>query len=142
MNAFMQFYPFERSFTLEHFRFGRAFGGIQSFVNSISMSLITAVFGTMFVFIYTYLIEKGKGMNSLKKLGRLLSVTPIALPGMVIGLSFIFFFNSSANPLNFIYGTVMILVLANIVYFYAVPYATAAGALKKWTRNLKASRKA
>ncbi|MBT9173872.1 MAG: L-arabinose transport system permease protein AraP [Syntrophomonadaceae bacterium] len=137
VNAFMRFFPFERCFTLEHFRFGRAFGGMQSFVNSISMSLLTAVFGTIFVFIYTYLIEKGKGMNPLKKLGRLLSVTPIALPGMVIGLSFIFFFNSSSNPLNFIYGTVIILVLANIVYFYAVPYATASGALKKLDKEFE-----
>ena len=131
MNSFMNFFPYDRSFTLEHFKFGRATGGMQSFVNSISMSLLTAVFGTLFVFIYTYLLEKGKGMNNLKKLGRLLSVTPMALPGMVIGLSFIFFFNSRSNPLHFIYGTVIILVLANIVYFYAVPYATAAGALKK-----------
>jgi len=131
MNAFTNFFPYDRSFTLEHFEFGRAAGGMQSFVNSISMSLLTAVFGTLFVFIYTYLLEKGKGMKHLKRLGRLLSVTPLALPGMVIGLSFIFFFNSRSNPLHFIYGTVIILVLANIVYFYAVPYATAAGALKK-----------
>ena len=76
---------------------------IQSFFNSVFMSLLTAVFGTVFVFVYTYLIEKGKGMKRMKKIGKLLSVVPIALPGMVIGLSFIFFFNSRSNPLNVIY---------------------------------------
>lgn len=131
MNALMKYYPYERSFTLEHFHFSQSTGGIQSFINSIGMSVLTALFGTVFVFVYTYLIEKGKGMNRLKKIGRLLSVVPIALPGMVIGLSFIFFFNSRENPLNFIYGTPAILVLANIVHFYSVPYVTAAGALKK-----------
>ncbi|MDF2989235.1 MAG: putative 2-aminoethylphosphonate transporter permease subunit [Eubacterium sp.] len=137
MDAVMKYYPYERSFTLEHFKFSQSTGGIRSFVNSIFMSLLTAVFGTIFVFVYTYLIEKGKGMKHIKKIGRIFSVAPIALPGMVIGLSFIFFFNSRQNPLNFIYGTVAILVLANIVHFYSVPYVTAAGALKKLDKEFE-----
>lgn len=137
LDALMKYYPYERSFTFGHFKFSQSTGGIQSFVNSIVMSLLTAVFGTIFIFIYSYLIEKGKEMRTLKKIGRLLSVVPIALPGMVIGLSFIFFFNSRENPLNFIYGTVVILVLANIVHFYSVPYVTAAGALRKLDKEFE-----
>ena len=137
MDALMKYYPYERSLTLAHFVFSQSTGGIQSFVNSIIMSLLTAVFGTVFVFVYTYLIEKGKGMGQIKKLAKLLSVAPIALPGMVIGLSFIFFFNAKSNPLNFIYGTIVILVLANIVHFYSVPYVTASGALKKLDKEFE-----
>ena len=66
---------------------------------------------------------------------QLLSSIPLALPGMVIGLSFIFFFNSPDNPLNFIYGTVAILVLANVVHFYSVPFVTASSALKKHDKD-------
>jgi len=33
--------------------------------------------------------------------------------------------------LNFIYGTVAILVLSNIIHYFSVPYLNAAGALKK-----------
>ena len=65
----------------------------------------------------------------------MLSSLPLALPGMVIGLGFIFFFNQKENPLNFIYGTVMILVLANMVHFYSVPFVTASSALKKLDRE-------
>lgn len=137
MDAFMKYYPYERSFTLDHFKFSQSTGGFQSFMNSIIMSLLTAIFGTIFVFVYTYLIEKGKGMKNLKRFGRILSVTPIALPGMVIGLSFIFFFNAKDNPLNFIYGTVIILVLANMIHFYSVPYVTATGALKKLNKDFE-----
>ena len=54
---------------------------------------------------------------------------------MVIGLSFIFFFNHKDNPLNFIYGTVLILVLANLIHFYSVPFVTASSALKKLDRE-------
>ena len=137
MDALMKYYPYERTLTLEHFRFSQSTGGIQSFANSIAMSTLSAIFGTLFVFVYTYLIEKGKGMKQLKKVAKLLSVIPIALPGMVIGLSFIFFFNAKENPLNFIYGTIVILVFANVVHFYSVPYVTASGALKKLDKEFE-----
>lgn len=131
MGAFVKYYPYDMSFTLGNFSFNQSTGGFTSFLNSLSMSFFSAFFGTIFVFVYAYLIEKGKGMEPLKKAGRIFSVLPIALPGMVIGLSFIFFFNAKNNPLNFIYGTMAILVLANMLHFYSVPFVTASGALRK-----------
>lgn len=131
VGAFTKYYPYDLSFTLENFRFNPSTGGFQSFLNSINMSLLTAIVGTVFVFVYAYFIERGKCTKIFKNTGRMLSSLPLALPGMVIGLGFIFFFNQKDNPLNFIYGTVMILVLANIVHFYSVPFVTASQALKK-----------
>lgn len=131
IGAFTEYYPYDMSFTLDNFRFSQSTGGIESFINSVLMSVLTAVAGTAFVFIYAYLIEKSRSSSRLKTAGKLFSSIPLALPGMVIGLSFIFFFNSASNPLNFIYGTVVILVLANMIHFYSVPFVTATGALKK-----------
>ncbi|MCL1956198.1 MAG: ABC transporter permease subunit, partial [Fibromonadales bacterium] len=51
--------------------------------------------------------------------------------------SFIFFFNSESNPLHFIYGTIIILVLSNIIHYFSVPYLTATGALKKLDREFE-----
>jgi iron(III) transport system permease protein len=101
------------------------------------MSLLTAAFGTAFVFVYAYMMEKTNGLGPLRKYGKLLSVLPLALPGMVIGLSFIFFFNSASNPLHFIYGTVTIRVLSNILHYFSVPFITATGALKKLDREFE-----
>ena len=50
---------------------------------------------------------------------------------MVLGLGFLFFFNHPDNPLNFVYKTMFILVLANIVHYYTVPHLTATTALKQ-----------
>lgn len=135
MGALSAYYPYDMSLTLKNFTFDNSTGGIQSFFNSIYMSLLSAVFGTVFVYVYAYMTEKTNGMRLLKKLGRLLSVLPVALPGMVIGIAYIFFFNAADNPLHFIYGTVIILVLSNILHFYTVPYVTATGALKKLDRE-------
>ena len=122
-------------FTLENFNFNPSTGGIQSYMNSLKMSIVTAICGTVFVFVYAYFIERGKCFPVLKNAGRILSSLPLALPGMVIGLSFIFFFNQKNNPLNFVYGTMIILVLANMVHFYSVPFVTASSALKKLDRE-------
>jgi iron(III) transport system permease protein len=69
----------------------------------------------------------------------LLSLLPLAVPGMVVGISFIFFFNARNNPLNFIYGTVAILVLSNIMHYFSVPYLSAAGALLKLDKEFESA---
>ncbi|MCL2219945.1 MAG: putative 2-aminoethylphosphonate ABC transporter permease subunit [Chitinispirillia bacterium] len=137
VGAFTAFYPYDMSFTLKYFTFTESRGGLQAFFNSISMSALTAFFGTVFVFLAAYMIEKTDGYGLLTKYGKLLSLLPLAVPGMVIGISYIFFFNSPANPLNFIYGTVAILVLSNIVHYFSVPYLTAAGAFKKLDKEFE-----
>jgi iron(III) transport system permease protein len=53
------------------------------------------------------------------------------VPGIVLGLAYIFFFNSPHNPLNVIYATMTILVLNTITHFYTVCHLTAVTALKQ-----------
>ncbi|MDR0531693.1 MAG: putative 2-aminoethylphosphonate ABC transporter permease subunit [Oscillospiraceae bacterium] len=131
MGALVKFYPYDMNFTWKHFQFNASTGGIGSYFNSLKMSVWTAVLGAAFVFAVAYLLEKTNGLGFLRKYGRLLSVLPLALPGMVIGLSFIFFFNSKQNPLHFIYGSIIILVLSNILHYFSVPFLTASASLKK-----------
>jgi iron(III) transport system permease protein len=137
MGALTEYYPYNMAPTLRHFGFNASTGGIRSFFNSIEMSVLTAVFGTAFVFVYAYMLEKTRGFEPLKRYGRLLAVLPLALPGMVVGISFIFFFNARSNPLHFIYGTVVILVLSNILHYFSVPYLTATGSLAKLDREFE-----
>lgn len=101
------------------------------FGNSIFVSLLTAVLGTTLCFLIAYFIEREKEYIFIRKIGYFLSILPNAIPGLTIGLSYIFFFNSRLNPLNFLYGTFGILVLANIIHFFATPFLTMTGAMKK-----------
>ena len=50
---------------------------------------------------------------------------------MALGLAYIFFFNNPANPFNFLYGTMGILVLVTVTHFYTVSHLTAVTALKQ-----------
>ena len=137
IGAFTTYFPYDLNLTLKHFIFNQSNGGIGCFFNSVLMSAASAVFGSIFVFLYAYMMEKAEGFGILTKYGKLLSLLPLAVPGMVIGVSFIFFFNSESNPLHFIYGTIIILVLSNIIHYFSVPYLTATGALKKLDREFE-----
>ncbi|WP_134942397.1 ABC transporter permease subunit, partial [Clostridioides difficile] len=90
----------------------------------------TAIFGTIFVFFSAYMIEKVDKFPKLRQTAYLLSMIPMALPGLVLGISYITFFNSASNPLNFLYGSTAILVIVNVVHFYSVCFITSNSSLK------------
>ena len=129
--SFIKFWPYDKSMSLRHYTFGLIDAGvIVYFFNSLKMAIATAVFGTMFIFMVAYLLEKTRGMRVLKSLVRLLATIPMAVPGMVLGLGYILFFNEPKNPFNFLYGTMSILVLSTVVHYYTSSHLTAVTALK------------
>ncbi|MEJ2264548.1 MAG: putative 2-aminoethylphosphonate ABC transporter permease subunit [Anaerolineales bacterium] len=136
VGAFTRYWPYDLSLTLKNFTFYVA--GTQhrggAFVvlwTSIKMAFWTALAGTTIVFFSAYLIEKTRGISTTRSVLYLLSIMPLAIPGMVLGLSYIFTFNNPASPLNFLYGTLAILVISSIVHYYSVPFLTATTALKQ-----------
>ncbi len=134
-------WPYNLTLGFGHFRFtGTGGGGYAAFFNSIRMSLYSAVFGIAITFCAAYLIEKTRQMASLRQVAYFLAILPLALPGLVIGRAYIFFFNAPGwnaggifvpNPLNFIYASMSILVISNIVHFFSVSFLTATTALKQ-----------
>jgi iron(III) transport system permease protein len=94
------------------------------------MALAAALAGTVIVFAIGYLLEKTRGMPGVKAAVRLLAAIPMGVPGMVLGLGYILFFNHPDNPLNFLYGTLAILVISTIVHYYTSSHLTAVTALK------------
>ncbi|TIN50396.1 MAG: putative 2-aminoethylphosphonate ABC transporter permease subunit, partial [Mesorhizobium sp.] len=84
-----------------NFAFGRMDGGgWASYYNSITLSLLTAVFGTVIVFVGAYIVEKTEGFRTGRAAFHFLAMLPMAVPGLVLGLAYIFFFNNPANPLH------------------------------------------
>ena len=112
-------------------------GGWQSFYNSLKMAGMTAVVGTALVFMGAYLVEKTKGFHTGRFIFQLLALLPLAVPGIVLGLGYIFFFNAPSNPASFIYGTMAILVLCTVAHFYSVAHLTAVTALKQLDQEIE-----
>ncbi len=136
--ALIQFWPYNHTLTLRHYSFeGVDGGGWTSYFNSIRLAVYTALIGTAIVFVGAYLVEKGRGYRGARSGLQLLAMMPMAVPGMVLGLSYIFFFNDPNNPLHFLYWTMAILVICTITHFYTVSHLTAMTALKAMDREFE-----
>ncbi len=137
--SFASFWPYNLTPSWRHYKLGLLDAEVGvAFFNSLKMAAGTALFGTLLVFVGAYLLEKTKGMDSLRGLVRLLAVVPMAVPGLVLGLGYIFFFNAQDNPLNGLYHTLTLLTLCTIVHFYTTGHLTAVTALKSLDSEFEA----
>ena len=130
--ALVKFFPYNLTLTWAHYDFDtKGGGGWASYSNSIRLALLTAAVGTVIVFAGAYLVEKARGFALGRALFHFLAMLPMAVPGLVLGLAYIFFFNAPANPLNVLYRTMTILVVNTVVHFYTVGHLTALTALRQ-----------
>jgi iron(III) transport system permease protein len=129
--SFIKLWPYDLGLTLKNYQFDLMDGGgWQAYLNSLTMAGWTAVVGTVVIFSGAYLVEKTRGAPWLRGIVQAMAFVPLAVPGLVLGLSYIFFFNAPGNPLNFLYHGMAILVISTIVHFYTVSHLTAVTALK------------
>lgn len=130
--SLIKYWPYNLSLTWANYKF-ETFdaNGWDSYFNSLRMALGAAIVGTVLMFVGAWLTEKTKGFYLLRDLVRFLAFLPMAVPGLVLGLGYIFFFNAPSNPLNFLYATMAILVVNTVAHFYTVGHLTATTALKQ-----------
>lgn len=130
--SFVTYWPYNLALTLANYEFA-AFdpAGWDAYFNSLKLAALTAVIGTSLIFSGAYLLEKLKMFPRLRGFAQFLAMLPMAVPGLVLGLGYVFFFNASWNPLGFLYGTLAILVINTVAHFYTVGHITALTALKQ-----------
>ena len=130
--SFITYWPYNLSLTLRNYSFGTFDAdGWQPYFNSVKMAALASVIGTAVVFTGAYLIAKTKVAPGGRAIAHLLAMLPMAVPGLVLGLAYVFFFNAPWNPLNILYGTLLVLVLNSIAHYYTVAHITALTALKQ-----------
>ncbi|MGI6229759.1 MAG: ABC transporter permease subunit [Tractidigestivibacter sp.] len=129
--AFVTKYPIDLTPTLANV--GRSFTmGVGSYwVNSLIIAFSVSAIGTLLAYFTAYVTARVGGRTA--RLLHLACITTLAVPGIVLGLSYALSFRGS--PL---YGTFAILILVNLVHFVASPYLMAYNSLSKINANLEA----
>jgi iron(III) transport system permease protein len=128
--TFVNKYPVDLSFSLANIAKTLNMNAGRYLMNSLVTALGVSVLGTALSYIIAYFTARTPGKTS--KTLHLISITSLAIPGLVLGLSYILFFKSS-----FLYGTFAILILVNIIHFLASPYLMAYNSLGKLNANLE-----
>lgn len=128
--GFSKSFPNDVTFTTNHLKSTFSINGFLYYKNSLFISLLTACFGTIIVFVSGYLTTRAK--SKLSNVLHLLSITSLAIPGLVLGLAYVFAFK-----LTPIYGTFGILILVNIIHFFASPYLMFHNSLEVMNENIE-----
>lgn len=124
-------YPIDMSFSLGNIIQAFELGVGSYLLNSITIALVTALVGLAVIYVTAYLTARSQKTFSTMVL-HLISMVSLAIPGIVLGLSYVVFFKGSI-----IYGTLAILVLVNMVHFFASPYLIAYNSLSKFNEKLE-----
>jgi iron(III) transport system permease protein len=129
--AFVRKYPWDMSLTLYNVINSFRRGADTYMTNSLTIALCTSTSGVIVSYLAAYLTARSEGASS--RALHFASITSLAIPGIVLGISYVLFFRTT-----FLYGTMGILVLVNLVHFFASPYLVAYNSLSKINRNLEA----
>ncbi|WP_035858988.1 putative 2-aminoethylphosphonate ABC transporter permease subunit [Cupriavidus sp. SK-3] len=130
--SLVKLWPYNLQLTLAHYDFDNMDGGgWLAYRNSLRLAALTALAGTLAIFFGAWLTERTRGPAWLHGVLRAGFVLPMAVPGLVLGLGYVFFFNAPSNPLHTLYGTMTLLVICNVAHFYTTGHLTAAAALRQ-----------
>jgi iron(III) transport system permease protein len=131
---FVQAWPYDLTLTVSHFariiRVGRLG---QLVTNSVTIALLTGLFGTILAFVAGYMyIRNQDGFFAAKRFTHGLYMISLAIPGLALGLGFALFFRGTP-----IYGTMAIMITVNVMHFFGSPYMMVLSHFKLLNPNLE-----
>lgn len=124
---FVENWPYKPNFTLSHVQAILGDPSLWSvYLRSVMVAIVSAAIGTAITFAAGMI----KARSALSPLARTtmdaFAMVTNTLPGMVIGVGYLFVF--SGTPLQ---NTLAIIIMANVVHFFATPYLMSTAALSK-----------
>lgn len=128
--GFMRKYPIDMTLSLSNAKQAVNMGALRYLRNSLIIALVVSFLGTALAVLNAYLTARNKTKLSYPL--HLMSITSLAIPGLVLGLSYVMFFKSTL-----IYGTFALLFLVNSMHFFASPYLMAYNTFGKINENLE-----
>lgn len=119
--SFVTLWPYNMALSPKHYDITLA-GGYSSLWMTIVISVMAATGGTLALFLL------GLGLRRLPRAAaqpiQVLAAMPAAVPGMVLGLSYILTFNSTATPLYLLYGTAVLIAIVNFYHYHTQGFLT------------------
>lgn len=135
--SFIKSFPNDMSFSFDNikglFTSSDGFGVMTYLGNSLLMAFMTALIGTIFSYLLGYLAVRKEG-KVFKRTLDMFALFTIAIPGIVLGIGYIYLFKN----IRFFYESMMILVAVNVFHFLGSPYLMAKNCLSKINKDFEA----
>ena len=128
--GFIRKYPLDMSLSLSNVAQAVNMGALRYLKNSLVIAIAVSFLGTALAVFNAYMTARNRTKLSYPL--HLMSITSLAIPGIVLGLSYVMFFKTTP-----IYGTFAMLFLVNSMHFFASPYLMAYNTFGKINENLE-----
>lgn len=132
--SFVRLWPYKFEFTLKHYNITLS-DGYAPLWNSVYVSVLAAIFGTAMLFMLAFGVRKFPGR--VAQLAGLLSALPVGVPGLVLGLAYVFTFNSASMPWGVLYGSAALLALCNYYHYHTQGYVAMMTGMRNVPTNLE-----
>lgn len=124
---FVEEWPYSVNFTLEHFQSvfsdPSLFGVYQ---NSLLVAALTAIIGTLTAYGAALATARSTLSGKLKNVIESIAQVTNTIPGMVIGVAFLFAFSGTD-----LQNTFLLIIICNVVHFFSTPYLMMKNTLSK-----------
>jgi iron(III) transport system permease protein len=132
--SFVWLWPYRFDLTLRHYDVKVA-GGYDPLWTTIQISLIAAAFGTALLFALGLAMQRLP--RGLAKPIYFICLLPASVPGLVLGLAYIFAFNIPELPLYALYGTATLLAICNAIHYWTQGFLTTMTGLRQVPPSLQ-----
>lgn len=134
---FIRQWPYQISFSMEHiYAVFKDSQLLHVLKNTLLMAFGSAVLGTLFTYAAALISERSHiGKYKCKSLDALSLITN-TIPGMVIGIAYLFIF--SGTPLQ---NTMPLLIVCNVIHFFSTPYLMLKESLGKMNASFETTAK-
>lgn len=124
---FVENWPYKPNFTMRHVEEILGDPSLWSvYLRSVMVAIISAAIGTAITFAAGMIKARSALSTAARTTMDAFAMVTNTLPGMVIGVGYLFVF--SGTPLQ---NTLAIIIMANVVHFFATPYLMSTAALSK-----------
>ena len=120
-------WPYQVSFTLEHVQAVLNDSSLLGvYKNSIFVAVCTAVVGLIVTYGAALVTARSQMNGKLKSVIDAIALVTNTIPGMVIGIAFMFIFSGTS-----LQNTFLLIILCNVVHFFSTPYLMMKNSLSK-----------
>jgi iron(III) transport system permease protein len=119
--SFIRLWPYRMDLTLNNYNITVS-GGYSPLWTSLLVSVEAAAGGVVLLFALAFGMKKLP--EKLAKLIYLIAILPVGVPGLVLGISFVFAFNGSQSMLSLLYGSSLLIALCNFYHYHSQGFLT------------------
>lgn len=128
---FAEEWPYRPNFTLEHLTEVFADSSLSSvYFNSLIVAIMTALFGTVVAYGAALVTARSDISPKCKSVIESVALVTNTIPGMVIGIAYLFSFSGTS-----LQNTFLLMIICNIVHFFSTPYLMMKNSLSKMNRS-------